>query len=36
MFNINSTEFRTTSAAAFFSLVSTLMLVLVMVQPLAA
>ncbi len=36
MFTIDSTEIRNASAAALFSIVSTLMLVLVTVQPLGA
>lgn len=36
MFNFASTEVRNASAAAFFAFVSTLMLVMVTVQPLGA
>lgn len=36
MFTLDTTEIRHASAAALFSIVSTLMLVLVTVQPLGA
>lgn len=36
MFNFNTSEFRSSAAAAFFAVISTAMIVMITTQPLAA